>query len=188
MDGWKQKLQNALAYIKTNKYNLFFVGAIAILIIIIIAMITVTISFNKNKPSKGNSPTQTVSQSPGAISGSPDQQVPITTANPTQAAIIENQTQPQITPNVAVPYTVSEIKKFGNEWAVMNITNADVGNGLVIVKLINGAWKVVLGPGSYFPQDQLQSIGAPQTLIDNLYPQTSPSVVSPSPTVTYQGE
>lgn len=166
-------LNKYLEYIKNNKYNVYFIVALAILISLIIAMIAITVNTTKKGTSSVTNPT------PQAIVSPIPSLVIITTPDPTQTAEIENQTNPQITPNVAASYTVSTITKYGNNWAYMIITNPDVGNGAVIVKKVNGRWKVVLGPGSYFTPDQLNSIGAPQQLIDSLNVSPQPSL-SPS--------
>lgn len=172
-----------IEYIKTHKYNVYFVVAIVFIIILIISMLVLIINPSTNKnisssPQGGNSPPITPSSkiiTPTII---------ITTPNPTEAAMIGSQTQPQITPNVAVPYTVSEITKYGDNWATMTITNPDVGNGIVILRKVNGDWKVIMGPGSYFSPDKLQSIGAPEQLINQFTnspsPSELPSAISPT--------
>ncbi|HVA96116.1 MAG TPA: hypothetical protein VND99_00525 [Candidatus Acidoferrales bacterium] len=185
------QLNKYIEYIKNNKYNAYFIGAITILLILIISMITIIASSNSSKKTStvpSISPAQGISQYPSTDFVSPsisqispsDSSIPITTPNPTEAAVIENQTKQQIAPNVAVPYTVSGITKYGDNWANMSITNQDVGSAGVIVKKVNGEWKVVMGPGSFFSADQLQSIGAPQALINNDTSSPSPSEL-PSP-------
>lgn len=167
-------------YIKINRYNVAIAAAIAVLLLMIILLFIILANSQKNK--KPNVPTPTPSRTgstlPSPISNTPT--IVITTPDPTQAAIIENQTAPQITPHVAVQYTVSDITQYGDNWGIMTITNPSVGNGVVIVKKVNNQWQVVLGPGSFFPEQQLQTIGAPQALIDHFT--TPPTIaVSPSP-------
>jgi hypothetical protein len=184
----QDKLSKYIEYIKNNKYNVYSIGAIAILFIIIISMITIILSGNlakKKSSTPSQNSTQSNSNSPSSIvSNSPSfPPLSIITPEPTEAALIENQTQPQISPKVVAPYTVSEITKYGDNWATMNITNPDVGGGAVIVQKVNGTWTVVLGPGSFFSADSLQSIGAPQQLINSFTtssPSTAPSSTSPS--------
>jgi hypothetical protein len=103
----------------------------------------------------------------------------ITTPMPSQAAAIISQTQPQITPFVAASYTVSKINidKSGL-WAVVMITNPNVGTAAVIEKKENGQWKVVLGPGTYFPQQEIQSAGVPQSLMNSYYSNQQPAPTS----------
>jgi hypothetical protein len=171
-----------IEFIKKYKYNVYFIGAIVILfsmIIVMIALIANSSTKKSSNPTKNTS--QKVFQSPSSVINiSPSSStISIMTPNPTQAAVIENQTQPQITPYVTVPYTVSNITQYGDNWATMNITNPDIGGGAVIVQKVNGTWKVVLGPGSSFSPDQLQPLGAPQALINSF--NTSPSSsLSPS--------
>jgi hypothetical protein len=171
-----------LTYLKNNKYNLYFVIALFILFSMIIAMIALTINHkntsSSNTPVNAN-PTQADSQlSPSSSYVAPTINGPIITPDPTQEAVIENQTQPQITP--AVPFTYTHVVEFGNNWATAALKNPDIIGGPIIMKKINGSWKIVAGPGTYFPAQLLQSIGAPQELIDSFNP--SSVSVSPSPT------
>lgn len=177
----KEKLNNYIAFIKTHKYNFFFAGAIAILLFLIISM-AVIISSNKGTTTNVSTPTQNNSQNHSSTQNdsTSSKPLPIITPNPVQATTIENETLPQISPAVAVPYGISDITLYGDSWATMKITNSDVGGGAVIAQKVNGAWKVVMGPGSFFPSDDLQSIGAPQELIDHITNQGGPSE-SPSP-------
>jgi hypothetical protein len=160
-----------IEYIKNNKYNVYFIVAIAILLVLIISMIAITVNSTKKGSSITQAPTPTqasISSSPSSNSISPSiSNITITTPNPTEAAVIDNQTQPQITPNVGAPYTVSAIKQYGENWALMKITNPDVGAGYVIVKKVNGVWKVMLGPGTSFSQQELQNIGAPSEILND---------------------
>lgn len=169
-----------IEYIKNNKYNLYFVIAIVILLFMIIVMIVVTINHKNTSPiNKNSSPNQS---SPTLSNETPSSTaVPITTPNPTEAAVIENQIQPQITP--AASYTYSNIKKFGDNWATMIVSSPSVEDGGLIVQKIDGSWKIVEGPGTFFPPALLQSIDAPQELIDSFNPSEAPSSeISPSGT------
>jgi len=181
MEEKQSILKKYLAYIKNNKNNVYVIAAIMVIILLTTGLIAL-IAINSNKNSSGPTPTPSQAAfqiSPSTNNPAPTLDGPIITPEPTETAIIENQTQPQITPNVAAPYTVSNITKYGNTWATMNITNPNVGSGAVIVKKVNNVWTVVMGPGSFFSRDDLQSLGAPQELIDSFI--TSPSVsVSPS--------
>lgn len=162
-------LTKFLSYIKINKYNLSFASAIAIIIFMIIAMIAFVNrqADNKKTTRRSNSQiTKAAYQTPSVTSTSSS--IGMTTPEPTEATTIENETQPQITPLVAVSYTVSSIVKFGDTWGIMRITNSTVGGAAVIIKKENGVWKVIAGPGSVFPTDQLQSLGAPQELINSI--------------------
>lgn len=168
------KLNKYLEYIKNNKYSVYFIVALIIMISLIIAMIAITLNTTKKGTSSVPNPK------PQAIVSPIPSTVIVTTPDPIQTAEIENQTNPQITPNVAASYTVSTITKYGDTWATMDITNPDVGGAGVVIQKINGRWKVVLGPGSYFSPDQLNSIGAPQQLINSFNVSPQPSL-SPSP-------
>jgi len=170
----KESINKYLLFIKGNKYNMYFIAAISVMIVLIISIITIIFSNNSAKKSAAVSPTNSAqgsfkTPSPSSILNISPSTPPlsITTPNPPEAAAIGNQTQPQITPTVAASYTVSNITKYGNTWAVMTINNPAVGEASVIIEKINNSWKVVMGPGTYFPQEDLQSIGAPQELINN---------------------
>jgi len=192
MENQQKQPNKYIEYIRNNKYNVYFTAAIAALLILIISMIIIVTSTSSNKNTSSNTvktPTSSIqqsnSQNPQSINTvSPSiTTVSITTPNPTESATIDTQTQPQISPNVAVTYTVSNITKYGNDWGIMTINNPTTGNGTVIIKNVNGSWKVVAGPGTYFPQQQLISIGAPQQLINHFTNPPAPSTnISPSPT------
>ena len=184
-DTQQRQLNNYLTWIKNNKYSVYSIIGIAILFFLIIAMFIFTLNVTKknSSPISKTTPQVNVSSVPSAVSTSPSVSIiTIITPEPTQAAIIETQTQPQITPNVAVPYTVSDITQYGDNWATMNITNPGVGSAKVIIQKVNGTWKVVLGPGSFFSPNQLQSSGAPEELINSFTDEPSETIsTSPSP-------
>jgi hypothetical protein len=186
MDLEQQKQPNKyIEYIKANKYNVYFAGAIVLLLIVIIGMIMLIMRPNSKKSSiittTKISPTQIHSQiSPTTVAPSSESQ-PINkfviTPDPTQAAVIETQTQPQITPG-GVPFTYTDINIIDNNWATANISNQSVGGGAIILQKVNGSWKVIAGPGTLFPPDYLQSLGVPQDVIDSF------NTTSPSPAVS----
>lgn len=177
MEEDKPKLiSKYLTYIKNNKYNMYFIIAIAILIFMIVAIISITFNHSSKNSSLTSISTKTPSSTETTISSTPPSTTEsITTPNPTQATVIESQIQPQITQTVTVPYTVSAITEYNKNWGVMSLNNPNSNIGGVIIKNINGTWKVVAGPGSFFPIQQLQSLGAPQSMINNFYPSISPS-------------
>src|SRR5258708_890352 len=178
----KDKLLTYFSSLRSNKYNLFFLGAITLMLIMITTMIVLVAHQSHSSPPKipASITTAPSSEVTNESSSSPIQ---ITTPDPTQAALIDTQTQPQITPNVAIPYTVSAINQFGSEWAVMTITNPRADPAQVIVKKESGTWQVILGPGTQFDTQALQQVGAPQELIDSL--NASQEVqTSPSPSTT----
>ncbi|HSX08824.1 MAG TPA: hypothetical protein VLF93_01600 [Candidatus Saccharimonadales bacterium] len=163
-----------IEFFKNNKRNLYIIGAICLIFILSFGMIFLTINLKSSSPTNTTSSNNQTSNPTISTSISPSQiSVQITTPNPTEAATIQNQVQPQVTP--AVAYTYSEFKKFGDNWATVVVTNPDITGGGIIMKKVNGTWKIIEGPGSFFPPDLLQSIGAPQQLIDSFNPQVSPS-------------
>jgi hypothetical protein len=175
-----------LEYLVRNKYNVYFIGAITILFILIISMITIialskTAKKSSTVPNQSPiqpSPSQEVSQTPSTtfVSHSPSpSSIPITTPNPTEAAVIEDQTKQQILSNSNVPYTVTNTTLYGDNWGTMAITSQSIGGEGVIIQKVNGKWNVVEGPGTFFPPALLESINAPQALIDSFYPPISPT-------------
>ncbi len=168
-----------ITFLKKYRYNAYFIGAIALLFILIIGMIVLIASSSDKKSAITPSSKNTQPSSDGSVSTSPSSlpvNLPIITPDPTQATVIQNQVAPQITPNVGVSYTVPSITLYGNDWAVMVIANPNTDNARVILKKENGAWKAIMGPGTAFSPEDLQSIGAPQQLIENLtQPAISPS-------------
>lgn len=144
----QSKTSKYITFIKSNKYTIYFLGAIILLLIMVITMIVITVNHTSNNASVMPTPTTQASQSPSVPSSpSTPSSMPsvsssiITTPDPTEAAEIENQTQPQITP--AATYTYSNIKIFGGNWGTMQIDSSTVGGGAVIMQNVNGAWKVV---------------------------------------------
>lgn len=176
-------LNKIVIFLKTNKYNAFFIVAIVLLLFMLVGMIAFIASptnksKNNNTQNNNNKTTNTSAQETVPT----PENLSITTPNPTEAANIENQVQPQITPLVAVPYTVTSITKYGNTWGSMTLDNPNANIGAVIIKNINGKWKIVAGPGTYFPQKLLQSEGIPTQVLGG-YSAPSPSIsLSPSPT------
>lgn len=170
-DELQKQPNKYLMYIKANKYNVYFTAAISILLFMIIVMIAITVNHKNttqtNSITNTNQP-QTISPTLVYTNKTPSPTtIQITTPDPTQAAIINSQTQPQITPAIAVPYTVSAIRQYGESWVLMKITNPDVGVAYVIVENINGMWNLKLGPGTHFDSQDLQNIGAPQEILND---------------------
>lgn len=157
-----------------SKYMMAILAAIVLLMAIIFSIVFMNANSTSNSTT-APSPTssgQTTSPS-NSVSNPVTSRTPsignivVTTPEPTQAALIENQTQPQISPNIAVPYTVAKINQYGSDWAIMEITNPDTDPANVVVKKENGIWKVILGPGTHFDIQDLQKVGAPQELIND---------------------
>lgn len=183
-----QQSNKYIEYFKSHKYNIYALGAILILVILSTILLIATISSGSRKKTITPvqvQPTEGVSAAPSSIPSivSPSVQVNSQeiTPNPTQATVIENQLQPQINTSTPVNYTITSITQFGNNWAKVSINNSSVGGGGVIAKNENGTWKVVYGPASLFPTQILQSIGAPQSLIESF---SSSESTSPSPSLS----
>ena len=63
----------------------------------------------------------------------------------------------------------------GTNWATADLNNPNVQAGAIIMEKVNGVWKVIAGPGTFFPPDYVQSLGIPQSVIDSLQVSNSPS-------------
>ncbi|MGI8420167.1 MAG: hypothetical protein ACR2LN_06030 [Candidatus Levyibacteriota bacterium] len=80
---------------------------------------------------------------------------------------IKSQTQSQLDQKINIPYTIAKVKAYGQNWGIVEITNPSTDPANIIVKKVNGTWQVVLGPGTHFDEQQLQSVGAPPSLIND---------------------
>jgi cytoskeletal protein RodZ len=163
-----------------SKYMMAILAAIVLLLAIIFSIVFMNAKSSNNTttptPTQSNQatyPSNSVSNPATSQSPSVGNEI-ITTPNPTEAVTIENQVQPQVTP--AINFTYSNMKKFGDNWATAVVSNPSVEGGGLIMQKVNGAWKIVEGPGTFFPPSLLQSDGAPQALIDSFNPSTSPTL------------
>lgn len=94
---------------------------------------------------------------------------PTPTPNESKEAVeIKTQMKPQIEQNVAGPYEVSRVKVYQNIWSLTQLYMPSAGYANVILKKEGNSWKVVSGPGSYFSPEELNKIGAPQALKDDI--------------------
>lgn len=151
-----QQKVNLLSYIKENKLLVFFFVGVFLLLLIIIISIIINVTFNP----KGNQttiPTPTLVQNNTRPS-----------TNQTET-VIKEEVQTQLTKTISVPYTISKVKTYDeNSWALIKVNNKDAGNAVVVVKNENNTWKVVSGPGTYFDPEELQQLGAPQSIINEI--------------------
>lgn len=156
------------AFIKRNRYTIFAFTMLLILLSIIGSLLVLS-SKNTSDQNKQISPTYIPTQVP-----KPTQQptMILPTIQPTafltlqEKALIETQTRPQINKLVAVNYSVSAIKSYGEEWAIMQISSPETDQAHVVIKKENGLWNIKLGPGTFLDESSLQAIGAPRSLID----------------------
>ena len=146
--------------LKQNPKMAFYIVGIVVLFIIIVLIVVMNTS----------APRQTISQAPKTHITNTPTGFPTGMIEPTKAAIsqartdIISQTQAQLQQSIQIQYTVPHIKEYGDNWAIMEVANPTTDTAHVIVEKVNGTWKVMLGPGTYFTADQLQAIGAPQNL------------------------
>lgn len=153
-----------LAYVKNSKYLVLTLLFFVILLIIIFSIIIV--------PS-----TNQTGDSPAKITPTQSMNRPtITIVSPTQSQLtntqllqqIRNETQPQLDRLITVPYTVSKIKTYGDDWAIVQVTNPTTDPANSIIKKENNNWVVIMGPGTFFEAAELRPLGVPQSLIDEI--------------------
>src|SRR6185437_12871907 len=97
MEKLKNIYNNCLVYIKTNRNNLYIIGAIILLFLLSSGLVALIASRSKSTtiPNQGTNPSQKTSQvSPSITNPQPTLDGPILTPEPTEAAMIENQTEP----------------------------------------------------------------------------------------------
>lgn len=150
------KMKAALDTLLKNKsYILFFsISGLALLIIIIWTILLFT--GNNNSSNQQITPTPTITAN-------------TTVQNPVEIQAIKSQTKKQIDPLVNnIGYTTSKVKMYPDNWSLIKIETPDGNSAIVIAKKENNTWKVVMGPGSYFDKEDLDRIGAPQSIIDEI--------------------
>lgn len=150
------KMKAALDTILKNKsYILYFSITGLTLLIIIIWTISLFIG-NINSSNQQIAPTPTITTNE-------------IVQNPIEIQAIKSQTKKQIDPLVNnTEYTTSKVKMYPDNWSLIKIKTPDGNSAIVIAKKENNTWKVVMGPGSYFDKDDLDKIGAPQSIKDEI--------------------
>jgi hypothetical protein len=157
-----QITKSYLDFFKRNKQTFFFVGGAVILLLIIFSLVVIS---GKNKVNTIPVPRVT----PAATNASVQKSITPTTSttiSPQERAIIVTQTKPQLDKLITIDYTIPTVKAYGESWAIMVVNNPNTDPAHIVVKKINGSWKVMMGPGTHFDAQALQAIGAPQGLID----------------------
>jgi hypothetical protein len=153
-----------------KKYLLFFLSTGIVLIIIIVWMLILITTNRVGSPSQS---TQTTVATPTTPT-TPQLTISPTTTSGTipssaETTSIKNLTKPQIenlTNNAS--YDVSKIETYTSNWAIIKITSNDGNDAVVVVKKENNIWKVMLGPGTFFDDQDLINVGAPQDLINEV--------------------
>jgi hypothetical protein len=160
------KQQNTyLAFFQRHKYHLFIGFALLIVIAVAIAMISIILDRSTKQPE----PTPTVSPIPSqTLPTSIQQQSQTVTISPPETNIIQTQTKPQLDTIITIPYTITGTKTYGQEWAMLQVSSSGTDPAMVVAHKVNGDWKVVLGPGTYFDAESLQAVGAPTDLANDI--------------------
>lgn len=132
---------------------LLLIGSIVLLFLISV-MLFLANPTDKNPGSTPIIPTVTPVEAPTLFPTSPKET--------DETETLKTQVKPQIDNLINISYTISKTRFYGNSWALIQITNPTTDPANLILKKENNTWKVILGPGTYFDDDSLQSIGAPE--------------------------
>ncbi len=155
-----------LNFIKKNKYIIFAFSMLIILISVFISLMVVS-SNSSSKIAVTPTPTRD-----GTITPQPTVTFPL--VQPTkdtksqEQKIIENQTKQQLDQRIQISYTIEKVKIYEGNWAIMVVNNPTTDPARVVIKKEKGSWNVILGPGTYFDDADLQAIGAPLNLINEI--------------------
>jgi hypothetical protein len=161
----QNRLQIIISFIKTHETKIVTVAGAAILLIVIIVMFSVILSDSSSKKkvttiSPSPVPSRVQNVFPTVVQ---DNAIKVT-ASPSQASIIYSQVKPALDQKIPIPYSVKKTTSYGEDWAIIEVTIPTTDPANVIVKKENGVWKIKLGPGTSFDPQDLQAIGAPDTL------------------------
>lgn len=151
-----QMQQNVLQ--RRFKFQYLLIIGLAVILIIIIVLIFITSS----NPQGGStkiiiSPTPTIIQTTTIPTLPPENQQVFNDVRPDIEKLVQG-----------TPFEFSNLTTYDTDWAIAEISNPNTDPGKIILRKINDKWTVVLGPGTYFEESELQTIGAPQRLITDL--------------------
>lgn len=142
--------------------NLFFGNRplilllVGVIFLILISLVLLLANPSEKTPSSTTNPTITPINIPTLV--------PVSDSKSQEVEVLKKQAAPQIDKLVGVPYTISKSKIYKSDWAVLKITSTTTDPANVVLKKEGGSWKVVLGPGTYFDDQDLQSVGAPEEI------------------------
>jgi hypothetical protein len=151
-------------------------GLFAVLVLLLILSGTFLFLSLTQNPSIDNNPTNS-SPSPTQRSRPTDAEstqetlkdLPTPTPNNSKEAVeIKTQTKSQLDNLIEVEYSISRVKVYEEIWALIQVTNPDTDPANVLVKKEGGSWKVLLGPGTYFDNEELDKVGAPSDIYDDI--------------------
>jgi|GEM_PF-4384202 len=153
-----------LSNLLKNKRLVLFSLVGLVLLLIILAVANPLMSGNPNTNQIPAQPKTTPTNDQASPTLSPTDVQSTTEA---EKVTIETQAKPQIDKLVdGASYTISQIKTYTTDWAMIEITNPTAGPANIVLKKESDTWKIVMGPGTHFDQDALLQIGAPQSLIN----------------------
>jgi hypothetical protein len=148
-----------------NKKFIYIIAAIGVFLLLLI-IITIAASSKSSKQQQQQKPN---------VSAITPTKVPTPTTNPLptqnfspEVSQLKTQAKPQIDTKVNnIPYTIAFVKLYSSTWAIVEITNPTTDPANVVLKKVNNYWNVVLGPGTYFDGDTLNTLGAPEQLVND---------------------
>lgn len=152
---------------KITQNKRFFFITMSILFFLILLSIIITII---NQNTQQQQTTQTISptiSTPTNVIASPEITQP-TISQSTEATVIKEEIKPQLDQVIPVSYDITKVKQYDDTWGLIQVYNPETDPANAVVKQENGTWNVVLGPGTSFEPEELQSIGAPQQLINEV--------------------
>lgn len=163
-------------FMKQKRLVFLVIGIVVVLLLVFFSLIS---SSSRKQPINNpnlviptkveESGTRSSSSSTNSASATtPSLNATITTAPDTQQVVeVKTEAKPQIDQRVTSQYTMSKVKTYGSDWALLEITNSTAGPANIVLKNESGKWTVVMGPGTHFDRADLMNIGAPQNLIND---------------------
>lgn len=143
----------------TNKILFIIAG----FLVVVVFVFTVSLLFFRkpSTPPGTETPSSTPQVQPTTSYTEPQTQTQIQTQ-------IKTEIKPEIDKRVDIDYQISKVKTYGDEWAIVEIASPVTDNARVVVKKENSQWVVMTGPGTYFDEEELIEINAPQSLINEI--------------------
>jgi hypothetical protein len=169
-----------------NHYMVLVISAAVLLIIVILSIMFMNAKNPNNANPASNPPTSSGQAVSPSVPASVSPAISQTPTDSPQITEIKTQINQQITKLVApgLNFTITSVKVYGGSWATADINSSSAGGSTVIAEKKNGAWTVVLGPGSFFPQQDLNNLNAPQALVNSIESTQTGGNASPSPAIS----
>jgi len=150
-------------------FLLFAAGLVALVISII--LLSQSFSQKTVPDDRSTSPSPTESVLPTDIQPTETglKEAPTPTPNNSKVAEeIKIQIKPQLDQLIQVDYEISRVKVYEEIWALIQVTNPTTDPANLLLKKENGTWKVLLGPGTHFDDEELNKLGAPAEIKNDI--------------------